>query len=84
MTCIGGLLDTVTGSVILTADEVKEVEGHIDQLQAENAQLRKLGGFMLRCMSQYHDCCDCLVNGEHCDITYIESDAQELGVEVDG
>lgn len=40
MTCIGGLLNTVTGSVILTADEVKEVEGHIDQLNAENARLR--------------------------------------------
>ncbi|MBR2684416.1 MAG: hypothetical protein IKE22_14265 [Atopobiaceae bacterium] len=41
MTCIGGLLDTVTGSVILTAGEVKEVEGHIDQLKSENAKLRE-------------------------------------------
>lgn len=51
----------------------------------ENAKLRELCGFMLRCMLQYHGHCDyCLVNGEHCDITYIESDAKELGIEVDG
>lgn len=41
MTCIGGLLDKMTGSVILTAEEVKEVEDHIDQLEAENAKLRE-------------------------------------------
>lgn len=35
MTHIGGLLDKMTGSVLLTAGEVKEVEGHIDQLCAE-------------------------------------------------
>lgn len=52
------------------------------KLLAENAELRKLGGFMLRCISQYHDCADCLVNGEHCEISYIESDARELGIEV--
>lgn len=43
MTHIGGLLITATGSVLLTAKEVKEVEGHIDQLEAENDKLRELG-----------------------------------------
>lgn len=40
MTRIGGLLITATGSVLLTAKEVKEVEDHIDQLEDENAKLR--------------------------------------------
>jgi hypothetical protein len=53
------------------------------ELLGENRKLRKLCGFMLRCISQYHDCADCLVNGEHCEISYIESDARELGIEVE-
>ena len=48
----------------------------------ENESLRELCGFMLRCMKRNHDCDCCLVNGEHCEISYIESDARELGVEV--
>lgn len=40
MACLGGLLDITTGSVILTASEVKEVESYIDQIIAENAKLR--------------------------------------------
>ena len=63
--------------------EYPVTEFHPKDLERENARLRELGGFMLRCMLQYHGHCDyCLVNGEHCDITYIESDAQELGIEV--
>lgn len=49
----------------------------------QNAKLRKLGGFMLRCMKRNSDCSDCLVNGEHCEISHIEADALELGIEVD-
>ena len=41
MTHSGGLLITAKGSVLLTANEAKEVEDHIDQLEAENAKLRK-------------------------------------------
>lgn len=64
------------------AEEVTHLHGLLDKYQDENDKLRELCKFMLRCMCRYHDCCDCLVNGEHCDITYIESDAQELGIEV--
>lgn len=39
MTCIGGLHIPKTGSILLTAKEVKEVEDHIEQLEAENAKL---------------------------------------------
>lgn len=51
-------------------------------LADENAKLLELGGFMLRCISQYYHCADCLVNGECCEISYIEADALELGIEV--
>jgi len=58
---------------------------HMSRLltENENEKLRELCGFMLRCMKRNHDCDCCLVNGEHCEISYIESDARELGVEVD-
>jgi hypothetical protein len=84
MTCIGGLLDTVTGSVILTADEVKEVEGHIDQLQAENAKLRELVADM---MQAWWACDDevCPRHDERCEkgkYCAFDECAQELGIEV--
>lgn len=53
------------------------------RLRAENAKLRELAGYMLRCMLENHDCSDCLINGEHCEISYIEEDLRELGIEVD-
>ena len=59
---------------------VTKLEDENAKLRDENTELRKLGGFMLRCISQYHDCADCLVNGEHCEISYIEADVRELGV----
>ena len=48
----------------------------------QNAKLRELGGFMLRCMKRNSDCDYCLANGEHCEISNIEADALELGIEV--
>ena len=59
---------------------LQQAEAENAKLRDENTELRKLGGFMLRCISQYHDCTDCLVNGEHCEISYIEADVRELGV----
>ena len=74
MTCIGGLLDKMTGSVILTAKEVKEVENHIDQLQAENVKLRELcetfGMIANDAICDYYDRDELLV------------DARELGMEL--
>lgn len=82
------------GAALLYLDEIDaENERLREQIDAahmsrlltenENAKLRELSGFMLRCMKRNHDCDCCLVNGEHCEISYIESDARELGVEVD-
>jgi len=65
------------------ADTIWELRDDLQRANAENAELRELCGFMLRCMKRNHDCDCCLVNGEHCEISYIESDARELGVEVD-
>lgn len=76
MTCIGGLLDTVTGSVILTADEIKEVEGHIDQLNDENAKLREYAQVM-----HFHikECCDACGERGICDVDAL---TRELRIEV--
>lgn len=71
------------GDNYLISWNTRETYGPVNQLKAENAKLRKLCGFMLRCMNQYHDCADCLVNGEQCEISHIESDARDLGVVMD-
>lgn len=57
-------------------------ECELDRAKAENAKLRKLGCFMLRCMKRNSDCDYCLANGEHCEISHIEADALGLGIEV--
>lgn len=83
--CIGGLLDTMTGSVILTASEAKGIERYIDQLNAENAKLRELITFYLGCLTKGHVNCDsCAFSGEdNCDHgrKVIES-AKQVGIEV--
>lgn len=77
-------LNDLSHALALLESENASLRGAADGLCDENAKLRELCKFMLRCMLRYHDQCDyCLVNGEYCDITYIESDAQELGIEVD-
>lgn len=95
MACIGGLLSTVTGSVILTANEVKEVEDHIDQLDIENAELRKLVKKLHKCVrgmlrdlapscvdSDMEGCgMDCTENGENCCMALLEQRMHKLGVD---
>ena len=71
-------------AVLYINDAYLEALSSLEKLESENSKLRELSGFMLRCMKRNHDCDCCLVNGEHCEISYIESDARELGVEVDG
>lgn len=78
------LMDTLAAENAKLREQVDAA--HMSRLltENENESLRELCGFMLRCMKRNHDCDCCLVNGEHCEISYIESDARELGVEVDG
>jgi len=84
------------GGMYYSGEYLSRIATVAESLEAENAKLfallkheseqteklRELCGFMLRCMKRNHDCDCCLVNGEHCEISYIESDARELGVEV--
>lgn len=63
----------------LTANQLAKIA---TDLKSENDRLRELEGYMLRCMKRNSHCDCCLANGEHCEISYIEADALELGIEV--